>query len=185
MKLSSVLRVLMVAAATLCSVAASAVPLGGSTVAGAEFNLGLPGTSVTELGLGVLFASPGMAANDSILISIYSSEGGTLLGTDDIVNPFNMSVTNLGDSINLSGGLANGVGFATYQALVGNFDLTGATFNSFAPVVQTTGITVTDLTVLSATNPNGGSTVPEPGSLALLLAAGIASVAAYRLRART
>src|ERR1700733_8808161 len=123
MKLTTVLRAVLVVASTLFSLGASAIPITSGVTVGADFNLGLSGP-VTELGLGVVFANTGMAANDTILISVFASEGGALLGTLDLTNTFGMTVLDLGETINLPPGLVNGTGFATYQSVTGSFDLT-------------------------------------------------------------
>jgi hypothetical protein len=183
MKRTHTLAALAIAAsaavAMLQPLQASALALTGNTKLGIDFNLSLVGAPVTELGSGVIFGGLSFDDGETIRISIFESEGGQLLGSKDVSNGFGFSIANIGDSLLLATpGLADGIGFAVYEAVNGSFDVTAGTFNSFAPTAQTNGVTGTNLHVLGRPD----NQVPEPATLGLLMAAAMAAAAAARAR---
>ena len=162
---------------------AAAFPVSAGTRLGIDFDLGITGNPVTILGVGFLFNNTSFDPGEVVRVTIYESEGGAQLGTTDVANSFPMSVGNIGSSLSLSGGLTDGIGFAVYEAVTGSFDISGGTFNSFAPVAQTQGVIGTHLRVLDANGgpgTGGNNSLPEPDALALLLCAGGAALFARR-----
>jgi hypothetical protein len=177
-------RIAAIALTVLAAGSAAAFPVSGSTKLGIDFNLGITGNPVTELGVGFLFNNTSFDPGEVVRVTIFESEGGAQLGTVDVDNPFAIAISNVGYSLTISAGLSDGIGFATYEAVTGSFDMSGGTFNSFAPVVQTQGVTGTNLHVLGSTGPTdpgtGGTPLPEPDALVLLASAGAAALLARR-----